>query len=290
MKLALLVLLSTSLIGKYSFAAHKRVPESSRDIKTFPREAVASSAPIDCSKVPPAFWCANSDLASKCGFDTLCKRYSDSTKNKKLQFTLFYESLCPDCQEFMLGTFYRDVYLNFGDYIDFELVPYGNAKIQDGKIVCQHGEKECEINKYEGCVLHYMKEPIPFIICLESRIQDGSSLQKAAEKCYYTFRVGPHVADQIIHCAASETGDKFQREAAARTDQSWPDKHRFVPWVLFNNVSIENYQFLLGGLPTAICEFYNGDKVPGHCHGLGMTFSTFVSGERKRLTGCMRDP
>ena len=95
---------------------------------------------------------------------------------------------------------------------------------------------------------------------------------------------------RFSHCAASETGDKFQREAAARTDQSWPDKHRFVPWVLFNNVSIENYQFLLGGLPTAICEFYNGDKVPGHCHGLGMTFSTFVSGERKRLTGCMRDP
>ena len=130
MKLILLVLLSISLIGKYSSAAHKRVLESSRDIKTFPRETAESTAPIDCSKVPPAFWCANSDLASKCGFDTLCKRYSDSTKNKKLQFTLFYESLCPDCQEFMLGTFYRDVYLNFGDYIDFELVPYGNAKIQ----------------------------------------------------------------------------------------------------------------------------------------------------------------
>lgn len=69
---------------------------------------------------------------------------------------------------------------------------------QDGKVTCQHGEKECQINKYEGCVLHYMTEPIPFIVCMESRIQDGSTLQKAAEKCYYTFKVQPHVADQIM--------------------------------------------------------------------------------------------
>lgn len=130
MKLVVLLLFGVSLIEQSSLAASKRVLESSRDIRTFPRNAVNSSAPIDCSKVPPAFWCANPALTSQCGFESLCKRYSDSTKNKKLQFTLFYESLCPDCQEFLLGTFYRDVYLNFGDYVDFELVPYGNAKIQ----------------------------------------------------------------------------------------------------------------------------------------------------------------
>ena len=93
-----------------------------------PLNQVASS--VDCSKVPPAFWCVSDKLTKECGFDQLCDRYSKATKNKKLQLTLFYEALCPDCQEFIINSFYRDVYLQFGDFMNFELVPYGNAKNQ----------------------------------------------------------------------------------------------------------------------------------------------------------------
>jgi interferon gamma-inducible protein 30 len=241
---------------------------------------IKESSPIDCAKVPPTFWCVNEKLTKECGFDKLCDGYSKATKNQKLQLTIFYESLCPDCQEFMTNDFYRNVYLKFGDFIKFELVPYGNAKNDDGKIKCQHGEKECAINKYHSCVLHYMPEPIPFIVCMEARIQDGSTMDKAAEKCYYTFHVQPHVADQIIHCANGDIGDKFQQDAAKRTAEAFPDQHTHVPWILFNNVSIESQQFLISDLPVAICEFYNGDRQPGNCKGLGSSSRT--------LNGCAK--
>jgi interferon gamma-inducible protein 30 len=244
------------------------------------RSYTRQASPIDCAKVPPTFWCTNKKLTNECGFDKLCDRYSKASKNEKLQLTIYYEALCPDCQEFLTNDFYREVYLQFGDFIKFELVPYGNAKNEDGKITCQHGEKECAINKYHSCVLHYMPEPIPFIVCMEARIQDGSDLQKAAEKCYYTFHVQPHVADQVIHCANGDFGDKLQQQDAKRTAESWPDQHKHVPWLVFNNVSLESQQFLISGLPVAICELYYGDRAPGHCKGLGSNSRT--------LNGCTK--
>uniref|UniRef100_A0A914XQD4 Gamma-interferon-inducible lysosomal thiol reductase n=1 Tax=Panagrolaimus superbus TaxID=310955 RepID=A0A914XQD4_9BILA len=256
------------------------IETASDEILRGSRTYIKEASPINCAKVPPTFWCTNAKLTKECGFEQLCDRYSKATKNEKLQLTIFYESLCPDCQEFIINDFYRDVYLQFGDFIKFELVPYGNAKNEDGKIKCQHGEKECAINKYHGCVLHYMPEPIPFIVCMEARIQDGSTLEKSAEKCYYTFHVQPHVADQIIHCANGDIGDKLQQEAAKRTAEAFPDPHKYVPWVLFNNVSIESQQFLISGLPIAICEFYNGDKAPGHCNSIGSNSRT--------LNGCAK--
>uniref|UniRef100_A0AC34EYW5 Gamma-interferon-inducible lysosomal thiol reductase n=1 Tax=Panagrolaimus sp. ES5 TaxID=591445 RepID=A0AC34EYW5_9BILA len=270
------ILLFLSLTVTSEASIESAASEVYRGSRTYIKDA----STVDCAKVPPTFWCASEKLTKECGFEELCERYSKATKNEKLQLTLFYESLCPDCQEFIINDFYRNVYLKFGDFIKFELVPYGNAKNEDGKIKCQHGEKECQINKYHSCVLHYMPEPIPFIVCMEARIQDGSTLDKSAEKCYYTFHVQPHVADQIIHCANGDIGDKFQQEAAKRTAQAFPDPHKHVPWVLFNNVSIESQQFLISDLPVAICEFYNGDRAPGNCQGLGSASRT--------LNGCAK--
>jgi len=35
-------------------------------------------------------------------------------------------------------------------------VPWGNAKEKSfGRIECQHGEVECEMNTVSACVLHY---------------------------------------------------------------------------------------------------------------------------------------
>lgn len=126
MKLFLLSILVFGLILVDS-ATNKRVFLADDNAEVVGSDSYQSDLPpIDCAKVPPAFWCANDELTTKCGFE--CKKYNETTRNKKLQLTLLYESLCPDCQEFILGSFYRDVYLQFGDFVDFELVPYGNAK------------------------------------------------------------------------------------------------------------------------------------------------------------------
>uniref|UniRef100_A0A7E4WD94 Saposin A-type domain-containing protein n=1 Tax=Panagrellus redivivus TaxID=6233 RepID=A0A7E4WD94_PANRE len=228
-----------------------------------------AAAPFDCNAVPIALRCQSEELAKECGYSEACNNYFNATEGKPLKVTLLYESLCPDCQEFITGDFYK-AYLKFMDHVEFELVPYGNARIENGKIICQHGEKECAANKYEGCILHYMKEPLPFLACLEHQIPLRDDLDKAIQKCYNTFKPAPHVIDQVIHCANGEIGNKLQLEAAARTAQVYPDAHKHVPWLLFNNVSLADSQFFTEQFEAAICTLHNGQKPLPQCTGAGV--------------------
>uniref|UniRef100_A0A915E6H8 Uncharacterized protein n=1 Tax=Ditylenchus dipsaci TaxID=166011 RepID=A0A915E6H8_9BILA len=62
---------------------------------------------------------------------------------------------------------YRNVYTKFQGFVNIELVPYGNARLNNNKsITCQHGEEECKINKYESCAIHFMPEAFPSYIAL----------------------------------------------------------------------------------------------------------------------------
>lgn len=64
-------------------------------------------------------------------------------------------------------------------------------------MTCQHGEAECQANKFEACVIHYLPSALPFVHCLELQLAQQKALEKAARKCYSTFRLSPHLVDQI---------------------------------------------------------------------------------------------
>lgn len=49
-----------------------------------------------------------------------------------LKVSLFYESLCPDCVQFIEDQL-MDVYKLFKDHIQLELLPYGNAHVSQLK-------------------------------------------------------------------------------------------------------------------------------------------------------------
>ena len=48
---------------------------------------------------------------------------------EKLKISLFYEALCPDCIQFDSKQLYP-LYEQIPEYIDLELVPYGNARVR----------------------------------------------------------------------------------------------------------------------------------------------------------------
>lgn len=70
-------------------------------------------------------------------------------------------------------------------------------------------------------------------------------------------------------------GKKLQIEAAKFTENVWPDKHDRVPWLLFNNISVNEQQYLGKDLPLVICQFYIGDKRPQFCKGARTLISLF---------------
>ncbi|KRY17183.1 GILT-like protein F37H8.5, partial [Trichinella spiralis] len=86
-----------------------------------------------------------------------CLYYNTSKLDKKIKLTLLYETLCPDCQEFILNTLQRYDWKCGQDFVDFNLISYGNARRtrlnNTWTIQCQHGPVECALNKLHGCAI-----------------------------------------------------------------------------------------------------------------------------------------
>ncbi|CEF69875.1 Gamma-interferon-inducible lysosomal thiol reductase [Strongyloides ratti] len=222
---------------------------------------------LDCAEIPPALWCKNDKVKKECGFDKLCNRYERRMTNQTLKITLLYEALCPDCQEFILGPLH-DVYTHFENYIDLELVPFGNAKYDEKtkKITCQHGEEECKVNKYEGCAINFLPKPFHFIFCLESKLEKGYDLKKAAPTCLEYVKADVHAIDLITHCFNGEQGNKFQLAYFKRTLEAYPDEHEHVPWLYFNDISLHSAQIYQSILPQTICQWLVTDNLPDVCY------------------------
>uniref|UniRef100_A0A0K0E2E6 Saposin A-type domain-containing protein n=1 Tax=Strongyloides stercoralis TaxID=6248 RepID=A0A0K0E2E6_STRER len=226
-----------------------------------------SNDSLDCAEIPPALWCKNDKIKKECGFNELCKRYERRMTNQTLKITLLYEGLCPDCQEFILGTLH-DVYTHFEKYIDLELIPFGNARMDEEtkKITCQHGEEECKVNKYEGCAINFLEKPFPFIYCLESKLEKGYALGEATPVCLEFVKADVHAIDLITHCYNGEQGNKFQLAYYKRTLEAYPDKHEHVPWLYFNDVSLHDAQIYQSILPQTICQWLVTDNLPDICY------------------------
>uniref|UniRef100_A0A914VVY0 Uncharacterized protein n=1 Tax=Plectus sambesii TaxID=2011161 RepID=A0A914VVY0_9BILA len=217
--------------------------------------------------IPPTLWCDNPQIAKKCGVEQQCEDYARAFEHQRVKITLLYEALCGGCQQFILNVLQPQIFHDLGDIVDIELIPYGNAKNESGTIVCQHGEKECDMNKYESCAIHYINgtnAAVPFIYCLEKAIHDGKELAEATKQCYRKEKISTAVQSKISTCHSGPLGDKLQQDAGLRTDAIGPIKHKFVPWVLVQGVSLNGVQSIQNDLPLFICQWYIGPK-PAAC-------------------------
>jgi len=72
-------------------------------------------------------------------------------KSDRVNFTIYYESLCADCRQFII----REVWFAYeavADIVNLTFIPYGNAheiyrpETQLYQFYCQHGIDECYAN------------------------------------------------------------------------------------------------------------------------------------------------
>ncbi|VVB01375.1 unnamed protein product [Arabis nemorensis] len=79
----------------------------------------------------------------------------------KVKLNLYYESLCPGCQEFIVDGLVKVFDSDLHTITDLTLVPFGNAKISDNlTVACQHGEEECKLNAIEACAIKTWPNPL----------------------------------------------------------------------------------------------------------------------------------
>lgn len=225
--------------------------------------------------IPPPLWCDDPSVASKVGVSDQCQAYNSSAYGKKMKLTLLYESLCPDCQMLIRDVIYPQVWKYGKDFIDLELIPYGNARHTSGangtyQISCQHGPVECKLNKLHSCVIHQLVDVsrwFPFIYCMEVAISGGQEPDKATQQCYTQLGIKASEQNKITECTKGPQGDQLQKAAADRTDAAVPDKHEFVPWIVVNDVSLRKAQFYQNALFGALCAWYRGKDTPAGCDG-----------------------
>lgn len=171
---------------------------------------------------------------------------------------VYIESLCPDCMNFIGGSF-----KNFHLYEDKDslavvnFIPFGNANEkwngEKWEFTCQHGENECLGNTLENCALNRLDRNggHDFLICVEDNIRGfGKDFNQTLTHC-----VGEDSKLELYNCAFSEEGNQLQHQAAQKTPQ-----HNYVPWVHFNgkhDVEIENR--ILTNMLDFLCEIQGRD-------------------------------
>ena len=188
-----------------------------------------------------------------------------SSTAQRVNFTLYFESLCGGCRDFIKTQYYPTFKL-IGSIMNVHLVPYGNAQEtqEGGKWVyyCQHGEEECIGNLIETCSMYLNPNAsvyFPFIHCIET-----SSLnpRTAAPSCAQQYGLD---YSKIQSCASGDLGNSLQHEMALKT-QALNPPHTYVPWVTLEGVHNDDIQnkaeFNLLGL---ICAAYEGSPKPQAC-------------------------
>ncbi|XP_037091269.1 gamma-interferon-inducible lysosomal thiol reductase-like [Pollicipes pollicipes] len=80
-------------------------------------------------------------------------RHTCARADAPLAVGVYYESLCPDCKNFVVDQLNVTV-SRVPDLVNVTLVPWGKANVSsdDGSVHCQHGPEECWANRLHGCV------------------------------------------------------------------------------------------------------------------------------------------
>ena len=196
------------------------------------------------------------------------------------QIDVYVESLCPDCVDFIEGSFAEFYKYENNEQLGIvNFIPFGNAEEkwneskQKWEFTCQHGENECYGNLIETCAINVLGrvESYEVIMCIEKYISSmGKDFDKTLQKCV----TDKTKLTNIQTCVTSDIGNEYQHEMAQKTGD-----HSYVPWILVDGVhdttaenkilkSLVNY---LCSLPEANCvnvvyeKLFDGDVKRKKC-------------------------
>ena len=138
--------------------------------------------------------------------------------------------------------------------MNLEIVPFGNAKMDDKQVSCQHGVGECDANSYEQCMIYSYPDPnlyLPMLACLEEKLPMGKRESKfpvnvfemCARNVSLDFAPIQECHDDV------DMAWKILKQAADATS----DYHDHVPWIEIDGIYMneETREFM-----EEICKAY----------------------------------
>ncbi|XWS67282.1 hypothetical protein CRYUN_Cryun05aG0274300 [Craigia yunnanensis] len=201
--------------------------------------------------------------------DNNVTKAQSQVKPKKVNLSLYYESLCPYCRSFILSQLVKVFNTDLLNIINLRLVPWGNAQVvkPNKTITCQHGEDECYLNTIHACAINIwpdLRKHFNFIYCIENQglhIKEGQ--QSAGADAVWKACSARLGMDQklIKNCYDSGYGRKLLLQYATETNDLHP-KHLYVPWVTVNNQPLyDKYENFI----TYVCNAYKDRALAKAC-------------------------
>lgn len=182
-----------------------------------------------------------------------------SAQDNKVNVTLYSESLCPDCQDYILNDWwamYNDAELNA--IINFGQFVWGNAREQGSTITCQHGALECKMNTLQNCAIAHaagnVSQWVPFVHCLETH---GTGQEQFVKQC---GTASDYDLTALTACWNGQEGKDLDQAARAAT----PADHQYVPWTTVDGVNACD-ETGCSGVVAAVCKAYTGSPKPNAC-------------------------
>ncbi|KDP20259.1 hypothetical protein JCGZ_08854 [Jatropha curcas] len=186
--------------------------------------------------------------------------------SKKVALSLYYETLCPYCRNFIVVDLAKVVKTDLMSILDLKLIPWGNAIRQSNNtIICQHGEDECYLNTIHACIINILPDVMKhfkFIKCIEEQSSPPIIAQNGAEASWKLCAQQLKFSSEAIKdCYDSGRGKQLLLQYGSKTDNLNPP-HKYVPWVVVNETPLlEDY----GNFVAYVCKSYKGKPTPKAC-------------------------
>uniref|UniRef100_A0A3P9CJY9 Gamma-interferon-inducible lysosomal thiol reductase n=1 Tax=Maylandia zebra TaxID=106582 RepID=A0A3P9CJY9_9CICH len=208
--------------------------------------------PKPACRYPPSQWCRSLEIAIECRVEKQCMEVNATRPNQAVpgvSVTLYYESLCPDCREFITQQLFP-TWTMLQDIMAVTLVPYGNAKVHQLCFSCRSVAQQTLPSP--ACILHLTEHSLAFhiIYCMES----SADVLSAAQSCLRLY--APSVPwSRVDSCVKGDLGYQLMRANALMTRALNP-AHTHVPWITFNGVKPSDFLcmfLLLQGVKPPAC-------------------------------------
>lgn len=148
-----------------------------------------------------------------------------------------------------------------GEIMNVTLVPFGNARYENKKLVCQHGEDECKANSWEQCAMSLypdFSKHFPFYLCVE---QSSKSCGEGGGACVLSHIESCATSASLDYSSIKACVDDPVKSAALQeaAHEATPSDHAYVPWVVVNGKTLKDSDKLL----SQVCKEYKGIKPKG---------------------------
>ncbi|CAB3239910.1 unnamed protein product [Arctia plantaginis] len=190
---------------------------------------------------------------------TITSEIPVSTRNDKVELTVYYETLCPASVDFFV-TQLKPTVKRLTEHLDVHLIPYGHAKTFRSRgryfFDCQHGRRECFANMVHACAIDVLRNnthSIFFNSCLMQYISYQSNYDyfvSVVSWCGYTEKV--HIAE-IWKCVKGLRGNILLKKYGDATHELSPS---YVPYLMING-STQHQDEASSDLLGTVCRILN---------------------------------